>query len=169
MSLLSCMFKKWNLFIRPISGTTFKWFYSTWIFWPELRKLLWLLSFLNVVLEYWTPAFSNFNVSHTQVIIGVPFNRAVVFSIEKNTVHVYCCLCFTKKSREGFISWLLCLVKQVRGDIGERVDHRSISSAEVIKTSFKWDRLSVTLATGYLNEQTADPQTIWTCIKSACF
>lgn len=26
---------------------------------------------------------------------------------------------------------------EIRGDIGERVDHRSISSAEVIKTSFK--------------------------------
>lgn len=28
----------------------------------------------------------------------------------------------------------------------------------------KWDRLTVSLATGYTDEQTGDPQTMWTCI-----
>lgn len=35
-----------------------------------------------------------------------------------------------------------------RGDTGKHVDRSSISSAEVIKTVSKWDRLTVTVATG---------------------
>lgn len=50
-----------------------------------------------------------------------------------------------------------------RGDTGKHVDRSSISSTEVIKSCFKWDGLTVALATGYTDEQTGHPQTIWTC------